>query len=63
MAGSIGSTELAADAVVTAKIADGNVTKAKLASTVQTSLDLADTALQPGDFVAATTEEIEALFE
>ena len=62
VAGSIGATELGADAVETAKIKDKNVTKAKLADAVQASLDLADTAVQPGDFVAATTTEIEALF-
>lgn len=57
VAGSIGSTELASDAVVTAKIADANVTKTKLAQTVQDSLDLADTAVQP----AGLTSAIEAL--
>jgi len=62
VAGSIGATELATDAVETVKIKDANVTKAKLAATVQASLDLADTAVQPGDFEAATTAEIEALF-
>lgn len=46
VAGSIGSTELAANAVVTAKIADGNVSKAKLATDVQASLDKADAAAQ-----------------
>ena len=46
VAGSISATELAADAVVTAKIKDGNVTKAKLESGVQTSLGKADTAYQ-----------------
>jgi hypothetical protein len=46
VAGSIGTTELAADAVTTAKITDKNVTKAKLEQTVQDSLDLADSALQ-----------------
>ena len=44
VAGSIGATELAANAVVTAKIADANVTKAKLATDVQASLDKADAA-------------------
>ena len=44
VAGSIGATELAANAVVTAKIADGNVTKAKLSAEVQASLDKADAA-------------------
>lgn len=46
VAGSIGATELATDAVTTVKIADGNVTKAKLASAVQSSLDAADSAIQ-----------------
>ena len=49
VAGSITATELAADAVVTAKIADGNVTKAKLSTEVQTSLGKADTAIQEAD--------------
>ena len=49
VAGSITATELAADAVVTAKIADGNVTKAKLSTEVQTSLEKADTAIQEAD--------------
>ena len=46
VAGSISATELATDAVVTAKIKDGNVTKGKLDSSVQTSLGKADTAYQ-----------------
>lgn len=56
VAGSITATELASDAVTTAKILDANVTTAKiadenvtlgkLASGVQTSLGLADTAVQ-----------------
>ena len=37
------------DHKVTAAITDGTITKAKLASAVQTSLGKADTALQPGD--------------
>jgi len=44
VAGSIGTTELADNAVVTAKIADANVTKAKLSTSVQASLDKADAA-------------------
>lgn len=44
VAGSITATELAADAVTTVKIADGNVTKAKLSTEVQASLDKADVA-------------------
>ena len=44
VAGSITETELATNAIVTAKIADGNVTKAKLSNEVQTSLGKADVA-------------------
>ena len=44
VAGSIGTIELANLAVTTAKIADKNVTKAKLATDVQESLDKADNA-------------------
>ena len=44
VAGSVTATELAANAVVTVKIADGNVTKAKLSTEVQASLDNADAA-------------------
>lgn len=46
VAGSIDTTELADDAVTTAKIADENVTLDKLATAVQTSLGLADSAVQ-----------------
>lgn len=49
VAGSIGTDELAANAVTTVKIADGNVTKAKLATDVQASLDKAASALQSAD--------------
>ena len=54
VASSITSTELADNAVVTAKIADGNVTLAKLSSAVQTSLGLADTALQAADITTGS---------
>lgn len=53
VAGSVGATELAANAVVTAKIADGNVTKAKLSTDVQASLDKADAAAQDATDKAA----------
>ena len=43
---------------ITADIADGTLTKAKLASAVQTSLGKADTALQDADFEWATDTEI-----
>lgn len=56
VAGSIGTTELADNAVVTAKIADGNVTKAKLSTAVQTSLGLADSALQKADIAEGATD-------
>lgn len=46
VAGSIGTTELADLAITTAKIAEGNVTKAKLSTEVQNSLGLADSAVQ-----------------
>ncbi|MBR3676291.1 MAG: hypothetical protein IKN71_04065, partial [Alphaproteobacteria bacterium] len=44
--GGVGTTQLADDAVTTDKILNENVTKAKLAQTVQDSLDLADSAIQ-----------------
>nr|DAO56497.1 MAG TPA: hypothetical protein [Caudoviricetes sp.] len=44
VANSITATELAANAVITAKIADKNVTKEKLSTAVQASLDKADAA-------------------
>lgn len=54
VAGSIGTTELADLAVTTAKIADNNVTKAKLSTEVQTSLGLADSALQKADITTGS---------
>ena len=45
VAQSVTATELATNAVVTAKIADANVTKTKLSAEVQASLDKADVAL------------------
>lgn len=56
VAGSVTATELADAAVVTAKIADGNVTKAKLSKEVQASLDKADTALQEADVATLKTD-------
>jgi len=53
VAGSITSTELAANSVITEKIADGNVTKAKLSSAVQASLDKADASATAADLDAA----------
>ena len=50
VAGSVGTTELADNAVVTAKIADANVTKAKLSVAVQASLDKADAAATKAEF-------------
>ena len=49
VAGSVTATELAANAVTTVKIADGNVTKAKLSTELQASIDKADSALQEAD--------------
>lgn len=54
VAGSITATELSTDAVTTVKIANLNVTKAKLESSVQASLDLADSAVQ--DIEEGTTD-------
>ena len=47
---------IANDAVETAAIKDANVTKAKLAADVQTSLGLADTALQAADLADYATK-------
>ena len=52
VAGSINTTELADNAVVTAKIADANVTKAKLSAAVQASLDKADASATKAEFDA-----------
>ena len=46
VAGSIGAADLATNAITTDKIADKNVTKAKLADNVQASLGKADSAVQ-----------------
>ena len=67
VAGSIGTTELADNAVVTAKIADANVTKAKLSSAVQASLDKADAAATKAEFddevTRAKAAEAQALID
>lgn len=55
VAGSITATELASNAVTTAKIADSNVTKAKLESSVQASLNKADSALQKADITTGSS--------
>lgn len=52
VAGSVTATELAANAVVTEKIADKNVTKAKLSAEVQASLDKADVSAAKADLDA-----------
>ena len=71
VAGSICATELGANAVTTAKIADGNVTLAKLGADVTPTLtqvetnktDIADLKTKVGDGMAAISEdEINALF-
>lgn len=46
----------ASTGVITATIADGSVTKAKLETAVQTSLGLADTAVQPSELALAKTD-------
>ena len=46
VAGGVGSPELADGAVITAKIGDAQVTKAKLGTDVQASIDKADSAIQ-----------------
>lgn len=71
VAGSIGATELGANAVTTAKIADGNVTLAKLGADVTPTLtqvetnktDIADLKTKVGDgMIAISEDEINALF-
>lgn len=74
VAGSIGATELGANAVTTAKIADANVTAAKLADDAKALFDLSGSAAdaladakdytdeQLANIVAIETSEIEALF-
>jgi hypothetical protein len=46
VAGSVGTTELADSAVTSDKIADGNITLAKLSTSVQSSLSSANSAIQ-----------------
>lgn len=52
---SVTTTELANNAVTTAKIVDANVTKNKLDSSIQLSLNKADTALQQVDITMGET--------
>lgn len=61
VAGSIGTTELADDAVTTAKIADTNVTKAKLSTALQGSIDKADASASQTalDAVATRVSDLE----
>lgn len=55
------TTAVDANHVLTATIGDGKITKAKLTSAIQTSLDKADSALQAADLADyAKTAEIEA---
>ncbi len=48
---------------ITGTLIDGSITRAKLASDVNDSLDLADTALQDEDIESVADEDIQALFE
>ena len=59
VAGSISSTEIAANAIITSKVADGNITKVKLSTEVQASLDKADAAVAKTTYDAkmATLDE------
>lgn len=65
VAGSVTSTELADNAVITAKIADANVTKEKLSTEVQASLGKADAAAPQtaldAEIARATAAEGQAL--
>lgn len=61
VAGGVGTNEIADLAITTAKIADGNVTKAKLSTAVQSSLDKADAA--EGNAKAYTDEKFGAADE
>ena len=56
VARSITATELANNAVETAKIKDGAVTKGKLDSTLQDSIDAADSALQASDITTGSAQ-------
>lgn len=60
VAGSVGTTELADDAVTTVKIADANVTKPKLSAEVKASLDKADAAASQTDLEAERARATEA---
>lgn len=62
VAGAVSTDILADDAVTTDKIAANNITYAKLATSIQDSLDKADTALQEDDVSAISDADIEALF-
>ena len=60
----VSATEIDADAVTTEKILDANVTKAKLASDIQTSLGKADSALQQADLADyAKTADVASTYE
>jgi len=59
--GSITAAKLASDSVTTVKILDANVTLAKLEAAVQTSLGLADSALQPGEIELANGTPVNAV--
>ena len=60
----VSAAEIAANAVTTEKILDANVTKAKLASDVQTSLGKADSALQQAALADyAKTADVASTYE
>ena len=55
VAGSVGTTELADNAITTVKIANANVTKEKLSNELQASIDKADASAAQADLEAEVT--------
>ena len=60
VAGSVGTTELADNAITTVKIADANVTLAKLSTTLQASIAKADASAAQTDLEAEVTRATQA---
>ena len=60
VAGSVGTTELADNAITTVKIADANVTLAKLSTTLQASIAKADASAAQTDLEAEITRATQA---